>query len=73
MPQQTPAAYSAELRTLRKQLGLSQAALAAQLGVRTDSYSRYETGLRHVPEPIIRLARFLVRQAQNRSQAQTPG
>lgn len=57
MPQQTPAHYAAELRELRTALGWTQQQMSAQLGVRRDSYSRYERGKRDVPEAVIRLAR----------------
>lgn len=57
MPQTTPTAYATELRTLRNALHYTQAQMAAALGMRRQSYARYESQLRHVPEPVIRLAR----------------
>ena len=59
MPQTTPAAYAQELKTIRDALGWTQEKMADALGIRQDSYSRYERGVRHVPEPTMRLARQL--------------
>jgi transcriptional regulator with XRE-family HTH domain len=57
----TRATYAEEIRTLRKTMGWTQRVMAAQLGLRSDSLSRYERGTRQVPEPVIRLARRLAR------------
>lgn len=69
MPQQTPAAYATELRALRQVLGWRQQQMADALGLRRDSYSRYERGTRHVPEATMRLARTLQPAASNEEQA----
>lgn len=43
------------LRSLRKRAGLSQAALAARLGVAPNTVARWERGERAISEPIARL------------------
>lgn len=60
MPQTIATAYAHELKTIRLRLGLTQAQMGAQLGIRGDSLSRYEREERRVPEPTIRLARHLL-------------
>ena len=50
-----------ELRTIRHLLALTQAEFGALLGVQGNSVMRYENGFRQVPEPLLRLARQLVR------------
>jgi DNA-binding XRE family transcriptional regulator len=66
-------AYQHELKLIRAQLGYTQAELGAVLGVEGATVYRYEAGLRQVPEPVIRLARQLVRvQAMAREEVQTP-
>ena len=45
----------AELQTWRKQAGLSQSGLAALLGVRSMTVSRWELGTREIP-PFLHLA-----------------
>ena len=42
------------LRTIRKLLGLTQAMLAAQLGVAPNTVARWERGERSIPEPVAR-------------------
>jgi transcriptional regulator with XRE-family HTH domain len=49
--------YAKEIKAIRERLGFTQAEMAARLGVRSDSLSRYERGTRAVPEPTMRLAR----------------
>jgi DNA-binding transcriptional regulator YiaG len=41
---------SQELKTIRAKLGLSQAALAARLGVQRNTVVRWEMGLHPIPE-----------------------
>ena len=54
--------YAEELKRIRGVLGLTQVEMARVLGVDSgNSVMRYERGFRDVPEPIIRLARQLVR------------
>ncbi len=48
-----------EFRELRARLGLTQAALAARLGVTDRAVRRYEAGDRAIAEPIARLLRSL--------------
>lgn len=57
-----------ELKRIRSALGLTQAALANQLGVRRETVARWETGARRIAEPVARLARRLVREAKARKQ-----
>ena len=49
-----------ELKRYREKLGLSQAELAAQLGVHPMTVSRWERGMVQVPEPAARLLALLV-------------
>ena len=44
-----------ELKALRKKLGLSLAEAAAQVHVAARTWARWESGERHVPEPIVHL------------------
>jgi DNA-binding XRE family transcriptional regulator len=53
--------YASELRRIREHLRLTQDELGQVLGVQGNSIMRYEKQFRKVPEPIIRLARQLVR------------
>ena len=53
--------YAKELKRIRATLRLTQAEMGQVLGVQGNSVMRYEGGYRRVPEPIIRLARQLVR------------
>lgn len=51
--------YFPRLRDLREDRDLSQAQIAAMLGMKQPQYSRYERGLRDVPtDVLIRLAKF---------------
>ncbi|MGH7321002.1 MAG: helix-turn-helix domain-containing protein [Candidatus Rokuibacteriota bacterium] len=49
-----------ELRGLRDLLELTQAQLAARLGVTPTSVARWERGERAISEPVARLVKFLV-------------
>lgn len=52
-----------ELKRIRMALGLTQAALAAELGVSRETLTRWETGRRRrIPEPAARLLRRLVQE-----------
>ena len=53
--------YASELKRIREHLRLTQDELGQVLGVQGNSIMRYEMRYRKVPEPIIRLARQLVR------------
>jgi len=44
------------LVTIRHQLGLTQREMAEELGVRTDSYTRYEIGTRSVRDKLLQAA-----------------
>jgi DNA-binding transcriptional regulator YiaG len=52
----TPLAF----RRARARLGLTQAALARQLGVRQETVARWETGVRRIAAPVSLLMRRLV-------------
>jgi len=47
-----------ELQRLRKRAGLTQAALAAKLGVAPNSVARWERNERAIAEPMARLIRM---------------
>ena len=49
-----------ELREIRRKLGLSQAKLAAQLGITSNSLARQERGVLGISEPVAKLARLLL-------------
>jgi transcriptional regulator with XRE-family HTH domain len=61
--------YSLELRAIRDRMGLLQSEMGALLGVDVGSVGRYERGNLPVPEPVIRLARALVRLSQRDRQS----
>lgn len=48
-----------ELRVIRKHLGLTQAALAAKLGVGQVTVARWETGVRRISGPVALAIRSL--------------
>ena len=58
--------YPAELQRIRERLGVTQERFGELLGVNNDTVSRYELGKNAVPEPVIRLARVLMRQWDGR-------
>jgi DNA-binding transcriptional regulator YiaG len=43
------------LKRLREELALTQAGLAQELGVHPMTVSKWETGVRGIPEPVARL------------------
>jgi DNA-binding transcriptional regulator YiaG len=51
----------AELRRIRRRLGLTQVALAARLGVHGNSLARWERNLVRITEPVARLIRFVAK------------
>lgn len=53
----------AELRRLRKRLGLTQKELAAKAGVTSTSVARWERGDVRITEPMSRLLRLLAASA----------
>jgi repressor LexA len=55
---------SEELKDLRAELGLTQPELAKRLGVARNTVTRWEMGIRSIPEPVIRLLEFLRKEAQ---------
>ena len=58
-----------ELKTARARLRLTQAQLAAELGVHAMTVSKWETGQRGIPEPVARLVHRLV--AERRTKQRT--
>jgi len=50
------------LKRVREALGLTQQGLAESLGVTKGAVSRWEAGLRGIPEPAARLAERLVKE-----------
>jgi len=48
-----------ELQRLRKARELTQAELAAELGVHWSTVARWEQGVRMIPEPVTRLVKLL--------------
>src|SRR3972149_9858252 len=48
-----------DLKAIRAQLKLRQGDLAELIGVARNTVTRWEMGLRHVPEPVARLVRML--------------
>ena len=59
-----PAMTGADLRTIRTKLGLTQEELGQRLGVRKNTVWRWETGLRHIPEPVARLLPYLAKEGK---------
>jgi transcriptional regulator with XRE-family HTH domain len=51
-----------ELRVIRKELGLTQAALADLVGVASNTIARQERGEMGIKEPLARLLKLLVAQ-----------
>jgi DNA-binding transcriptional regulator YiaG len=58
-----------DLKAARAGLGLTQAQLAAELGVHAMTVSKWETGQRRIPEPVARLVQRLV--AERRTKRKT--
>jgi DNA-binding transcriptional regulator YiaG len=58
-----------EMKAARARLGLTQAQLAAELGVHAMTVSKWETGQRSIPEPVARLVQRLV--AERRTKRKT--
>ena len=48
-----------EFRTLRKEIGLTQAQLSEALGVRANTVARWERGELRIGEPVARLLKLL--------------
>ena len=77
MPRWSATDYAQELKQIRVSLGLSQKAFGELLGLSptkigtNQTISRYEIGTRHVPEPVMRLARLLL--ANARREGRVPG
>ncbi len=56
-----------ELRGLRHRLELTQANLAAQVGVHANTLARYERNEITIPEPVARLVRMLAEKAEKKA------
>lgn len=55
-----------ELKDLRAKLGLTQLQLAEKLGVARNTVTRWEMGIRSIPEPVVRLLEFLQKEGQGK-------
>ncbi len=55
-----------ELRAIRKRLGLTQQALAGQIGVASNSVARWERDEMKITEPVARLVLMLSTQKKGR-------
>jgi transcriptional regulator with XRE-family HTH domain len=53
-----------DLKTVRTKLGFTQTQLAEKLGVARNTVTRWEMGLRGIPEPVVRLLEFLQKEVQ---------
>jgi DNA-binding transcriptional regulator YiaG len=62
-----------ELHAMRRRAGLTQAGLAARMGVDPITVSRWERGAVEPPEPMARLARLLCERASMAAPAPRPG
>lgn len=63
---------SSEVRQIRKRLGLTQAELAAQLGVTASSVARWEQGVIGIRESAARLLQLLGKQSSSRPRKGQP-
>ena len=52
------------LKAVRTKLGLTQTQLGEKLGVARNTVTRWEMGIRSIPEPVVRLLEFLQKEAQ---------
>jgi transcriptional regulator with XRE-family HTH domain len=59
-----PQANRERLVAIRKQLGLTQREMAQELGVGTNSYMRYEIGVRSVRDNLLQAAERLLRRLE---------
>lgn len=50
-----------ELKEIRERFGYTQAELAKEVGVQTDTVSKWEQGRRNIPAPVEKLIRLLAR------------
>jgi transcriptional regulator with XRE-family HTH domain len=48
-----------ELKAFRIKLGLTQPELGEKIGVARNTVTRWEMGIRSIPEPVVRLLEFL--------------
>ena len=61
------------LRRIRKRLGLTQAALAAEMGTTGNTIARWERGERSIPGPAEKLARLLDQLRGNKARTRVKG
>ncbi len=62
---------AAQLRTIRKRLGLTQVQLATELGVDANTVARWEQGTRGISEPVAKLIQVLA-SSSTRKKASKP-
>ena len=55
---------SEDLKILRTKLGLTQTELGERFGVARNTVTRWEMGIRGIPEPVVRLLEFLQKEDQ---------
>jgi len=53
---------SEDLKALRTRLGLTQVELAERIGVARNTINRWEMGIRGIPEPVVRLMRYVAQE-----------
>jgi len=57
-----------ELKALREKLGFTQTEFGQRVGVARNTVTRWETGLRRIPEPVVRLASYLAKEVRTEKQ-----
>jgi transcriptional regulator with XRE-family HTH domain len=60
-----------ELKALRARLGFTQEELAEKVGVARNTINRWEMGIRHIPEPVVRLMDYLTKEVREEQKSKT--